>query len=116
MRRPSGRGLEEPEFQFGFFRHVLFAPWWIEGELYVTVENIRKFFDLLLYVADDVACCGACGCGECHNDLDVAFVADLDIVYETEVEDIDGDLGVEDGAQRGFDSIAKHGLSYGWLV
>ena len=100
-------GLEEAEFELCFFGHHLFVPWWIEGELHVAIEHFGKSFDLFLYIADDVACHGACRRGECHGDLDIAFVADPDIVDEAEIEDVDGDLGVEDGAECSFDVIAE---------
>ena len=56
-------GLKEAEFELCFFGHHLFIPWWIEGELYMAVEDAGEGFDLFLYVADDVAGYGAGGSG-----------------------------------------------------
>ena len=56
---------------------------------------------------------GAGGRGEGHRNLDVVVVADLYFIDEAEVIDVDGDLGVVDGAELGFDLVAEGGLGGG---
>ena len=88
--------LKKPQLSLGFVAEVVEAPRRVEGEFHVdgldTFDVAHHFLDL----AEHVFSLGAVGRRHGHEDLDVEFVVDVNLVDESEVVDVDGNLGVVD--------------------
>lgn len=100
------RASEETQFQLGLFAHHLFAPGRIKGELHMAVDHPFDLFHPLLDIMDDITGCRAGGSGQGHRDLDIAIIFHMDIIDQAQVENIDGDLRIEDRAESSFYLIA----------
>src|ERR1700722_8517383 len=73
----------------------------------MAVEDPGQSLDLFLHIADDVAGDGTGRSGKGHGYLYFAFVTDLYFIDQAKVEDVDRDLGIEDGAEGRLDVVAK---------
>ena len=93
-------GLEEAEFEFGFFGHHVFGPFWFEDDGDVDIFDAVDGAHFLADVLDDEVAGGAGGGGERHGDVAYSVVFEFDAVYEAEVVDIDRYLGVKDGLEH----------------
>src|SRR3990170_3355662 len=87
--------------------HHLGGPGGLPDDVHVGLLDPRELLKLPLHVMLDVRGRGAAGRREGHPDLDLArAVADLDVVDETQVVDVDRDLRVVALLEHGHDLVA----------
>ena len=93
-------GLEEAEFEFGFFGHHVFGPFGFEddGDVHILDAVHRAHF--LAYVFDDEVSCRAGWGRERHGDVAYSVVFEFDAVDEAEVVHVHRNLGVKDGFEH----------------
>src|SRR5437867_3011295 len=75
--------------------HHLGRPGWLPDDVHDRLLDALELFVLSLRVLVDVCRSGASGGGEGHLDINLALVRlEVDVVHQTEVIDVDRDLGV----------------------
>ncbi|QTK78270.1 hypothetical protein AT6N2_C0359 [Agrobacterium tumefaciens] len=83
-----------------FFRHAIRRPWRIEGHLDGDAGNTLDGANGVFHPARHFAGDRATGGRQRHDDLDHPVVLDIDLVNETEFEDISRNFRVINGLQR----------------
>src|ERR1700682_6397850 len=90
--------LDHPQFPARLFRHAFWGPHWFIDDVYSCVFDARQAQQVVADVRHHLGGHRASERGQRHLDVD-ALRLDRDVVDEAEVDDVDGDLGVEALAQ-----------------
>src|SRR5437588_7886328 len=113
--------LGHPQFPAGVLGHSVRGPWRVVDDLHPSVLDARDLEQVLAHVGHHLAGHRAAEGGEGHLDVDaLLLLVDVDLVDQSQVDDVDRDLRVEalvqllqHGALRDFDDRAHSGFSTG---
>ena len=97
---PMASPLEDAQLIAGILRHLIGRPGRIENDLDFDVAHAGKSAEDLLAVGDELRPGGAHGTGHRHFDLAGRLVFgcwnEIDVVNQTQVDDVDEQLGIDD--------------------
>src|SRR6185369_5041993 len=97
---PMASPLEDAQLIAGILRHLIQRPGWIEDNFDFDVAHAGKSAEDLLAVGDELRPGGAHGTGHRHFDLAGRLVFgcwnEIDVVNQTQVDDVDEELGIDD--------------------